>query len=381
MGLVNDALLDLERRGASARLGRRGAAAPLRAARPDEPRRRPLAARAELALSLAALLCLARVALRDASPRRPAAAPAVPAVSSPPRSAPAAPRPAVPSPPSAAPAAPWPAAPPPPTPAPAGPAAANAPAPRAPGPAAAPAEPPRPTAVAAPPEAPAAAPPPRADAPAPAIDVELPAVEREWQSDPPAPAPALAAPRPAAIAPAARSTALPRSPGELERALADDPFDAALRVSLAGALVRSGRSAEARALVAAGLELAPDEPALRDAEIRFLIRDGELDAARERLEALLGARARDPELLAALAGVELQSRRPERALEHYRSALRESPDRAVWWLGLALAFEQSRRPADARVAFETALATPGLDARAASFARERVRALSAGTLR
>ncbi len=346
MGLVNDVLLDLERRGASTELGRGEGAAELRAAVHEHGMRKRLALRLGAVAGALAALWLALVEIRGSAPRESELAAPIADVS-------------------AAPVAPLVVA-------------ALPPEPRSVARSSAPT--PARTRTSSKPK------PVEPVASAPLTVVEVPPPAPDFGPEPPVPTVAESATQGVSLESsetpiAAAKHEAPNELAELARALERDPLDSDTRVALAGALVRSARSAEARALVSQGLALAPEHPALRDAELRFLIAEGSLDAARERLRAQLALRADDPELQAVLAGVELRDRKPERALELYQSALRSAPDRAAWWLGLGLALELSQRRGDAEVAFATALGTPGLDPASQRFASEHLRSLGARQLR
>ncbi len=164
----------------------------------------------------------------------------------------------------------------------------------------------------------------------------------------------------------------------LLRALEIDPRLIPARLMLAGLEAKDGRIQSALALLDTGLTLQPNHSgrlSLVRLKARILIDAGHTDRALEVLKKNTPPVSADPGYHALLAGLEVQAGHYRRAAHQYAALLVVNPDRAVWWLGLGIALDQSRQDRAALRAYQNALQHPGLSSAATTYARRRLKAL------
>ncbi len=169
-----------------------------------------------------------------------------------------------------------------------------------------------------------------------------------------------------------------RGRAALRRALAIDPRLVPARLLLAGIEAKAGRIQASFSLLDSGLALGPDRSgrlSLVRLKARILVAAGRIDRAIDLLEKNAPAVNDDPDYHALLAGLEVRAGNYRRAARQYAALLPLAPDRATWWLGLAIALDQSGRSRAARKAYRSALEHPGLNPAAAAYARHRLEAL------
>lgn len=150
------------------------------------------------------------------------------------------------------------------------------------------------------------------------------------------------------------------------------------RLLLAGLEAKDGRIQSALALLDTGLTLQPNNSgrlSLVRLKARILIDAGHTDRALEVLKKNTPPVRADPDYHALLAGLEVQTGHYRRAAHQYAALLVVNPDRAVWWLGLGIALDQSRQDRAALKAYQNALQHPGLSSAATTYARRRLKAL------
>ncbi|MBC9073708.1 SH3 domain-containing protein [Thauera sp. CAU 1555] len=200
-----------------------------------------------------------------------------------------------------------------------------------------------------------------------------------------APAPAA---RPQISAPAAESAgdhlsqalrALDRGQTDLaerglRRALELDPGHAQSVNVLAALLLRQERRAELEALLRKLVAGAAGEPAPAVLLARLHAQGGDTAGALQLIEALPAERL-SAEQLAVLATLQQRAGRHADAVANYRRALAGGQQRGTTWAGLAVSLEALAQPAEARAAWEAALAAGPLDAPLAQHARKRLAAL------
>ena len=63
------------------------------------------------------------------------------------------------------------------------------------------------------------------------------------------------------------------------------------------------------------------------------------------------------------------------AIEHYQLLLQHYPNRADWWLGLAVSEERQANKEAALQAYRQAIAKPGLTQNVSDYARQRIKIL------
>ncbi len=157
-------------------------------------------------------------------------------------------------------------------------------------------------------------------------------------------------------------------------ALAQDPGHVRATEALAAVHVEQREWSQALTVLRDALAINPRQPSLAMLAARLLAREGNRETAVQTLKAATDdtSPANAHAALAALLG---ELKRDREAVPYWLSALKKSPEHATWWLGLAVALETDRRPADARAAYERALALGGLRNDSAEFARTRLYAL------
>ncbi len=224
---------------------------------------------------------------------------------------------------------------------------------------------------------------------APAAEV-TPAAAAVAPAEPPAEPQAAPAPaaRPQISAPAAESAgdhlsqalrALDRGQTDLaerglRRALELDPGHAQSVNVLAALLLRQERRAELEALLRKLVASAAGEPAPAVLLARLHAQGGDTAGALQLIEALPAERL-SGEQLAVLATLQQRAGRHADAVVNYRRALAGGQQRGTTWAGLAVSLEALAQPAEARAAWEAALAAGPLDAPLAQHARKRLAAL------
>jgi MSHA biogenesis protein MshN len=161
----------------------------------------------------------------------------------------------------------------------------------------------------------------------------------------------------------------------LRRALAIDPQLVPARLLLAGFEAKAGKLQSALSILNAGFALGAGRLSLARLKARILVTAGQIDQAIGVLERNAPSVNNDPAYHALLAGLEVRSGHYRRAAQQYAALLPLNPDKAVWWLGLAIALDQSRQKPAARKAYRAALAHPGLSPTAQAYARRRLKAL------
>lgn len=164
----------------------------------------------------------------------------------------------------------------------------------------------------------------------------------------------------------------------LRQALAINPRLVPARLLLAGFEARAGKLQSALSILNAGFALGTGRLSLVRLKARILVTAGQIDQAIGVLERNAPSVNDDPAYHALLAGLEVRSGRYRRAAQQYAALLPLNPDKAVWWLGLAIALDQSRQKPAARKAYQSALEHPGLSPAAQAYARRRLKALQGG---
>jgi MSHA biogenesis protein MshN len=157
-------------------------------------------------------------------------------------------------------------------------------------------------------------------------------------------------------------------------ALAEDPGHRPAREALVALLVERQEWTQALAVLGETLASNPAQPAYALLAARIQARNGDREAALGTLRAAATPSA-PGELFATLAGLLGEMKRDREATTYWSAALKRAPDRSPWWLGFAIALEADGRGADARLAYERALALGGLRADGADYARSRMAAL------
>jgi len=152
----------------------------------------------------------------------------------------------------------------------------------------------------------------------------------------------------------------------LERILQVDPRNVDARQALLALLVDAQRYDEAMRLARSGLQLDSQQPGFAMILARLQLDKGDLNGAIATLQRTLPAAANSAEYQAFLAALLQRAGRDKDAADLYVSALQKAPQSGVWWMGLGMALEGDKRPAQARDAYvrarDTGTLAPSLEA-------------------
>ena len=161
----------------------------------------------------------------------------------------------------------------------------------------------------------------------------------------------------------------------LRAVIAEDGSHAAARQALAAMLIDRREWDAALQVLEDGLRSDPRNAQFAQLAAQISIRRDDLQGALRILNAAIHDRS-PPELDAMIAGVLVKLKRERESIAHWSKALRQTPQKADWWLALAIALEGDARPAEARSAYERAVGIGGLRTAAVDYARERIAALN-----
>ncbi|QOL49097.1 tetratricopeptide repeat protein [Massilia litorea] len=156
----------------------------------------------------------------------------------------------------------------------------------------------------------------------------------------------------------------------LQAALRVNPRHEAARQTLVGLLIENNRGDEAMTQLQQALTLDPRQPALA-----MLLARLQIERGKSGIEALLRTlpyAAGSGEYHAFLGGALQRQNRFHEAAEQYQTALRTTPNNAVWWMGLGMALQGEKRNAEAADAFRQAKALGTLSPDLQAFVERRL---------
>lgn len=134
-----------------------------------------------------------------------------------------------------------------------------------------------------------------------------------------------------------------------------------------------GDRAGARSLLDEALVNRPERQDLVRLLAGLNLEEGKAERAVADLEEVAHA---EPKTLALLGLAARRAGKMQKAEEAYREALSAFPDRADWWVGLAIAFEGMEQPARALSAYRRALESDWLASQLQAYTRQRIGALA-----
>ena len=170
--------------------------------------------------------------------------------------------------------------------------------------------------------------------------------------------------------------AVTQAQARLSDALKHQPLHVAARQLLATIDDHKQQANEAMQLLQDGVKLLPQQAVFNLMLARLYGEQGQAARGIALLEKLEAPDALRNKVDAMLAALYQRVARYDDAIVVYRSLLQRNPRQAMWWLGLALSLEASRRPANALSAYQQARnAGPGRRA-LERFIAERINALS-----
>jgi MSHA biogenesis protein MshN len=161
----------------------------------------------------------------------------------------------------------------------------------------------------------------------------------------------------------------------LQAAVALDPQNAGAREVLASVLIRAGRTEEAMEVINEGLALHPRHPAFIKLRARLLLKRGAITEALDLLHDAAPSVAQDADHHALIAALYLRQGEYSLAGATYWKVLQIEPDRAPWWMGLAIALDAKGAGSEALMAFRTAQALGGLAGPSRQYVENRIVAL------
>jgi MSHA biogenesis protein MshN len=161
----------------------------------------------------------------------------------------------------------------------------------------------------------------------------------------------------------------------LQEALGVHPEHLQARQALVGLLVQGGKLGEAERLLAEGVKLAPGQIGFIMTLARLQSDRGDNEQAIATLQEEIEHAQASAEYAAFLAVLLQRQGRHEEAIAHFQIALRMRPGSGVWWLGLAMSLQAANRPAAASDAYRQARAAGNLHPELAALAEHRLRQL------
>lgn len=158
-----------------------------------------------------------------------------------------------------------------------------------------------------------------------------------------------------------------------QRSLARDPGFAKARQALLATLVGGRQWTEARQVAEAGLALDPAQSGWAVILARLQFEQGDADAAIGTLERHVAHAGGDADYQGLFAYLLQRQQRSAEAAERFRAGLALRPGEGRWWFGLALALENSGKPAEAKEAYLRAREVGNLPADMATVVEQKLK--------
>lgn len=145
------------------------------------------------------------------------------------------------------------------------------------------------------------------------------------------------------------------------------------RLQLNTLLLARGKTEESYQLLQSGFQLEPANPELRLACARQLLERGEEEAALDLLQKQpLPELPDNLEYHALRAALFQENGRYQESASLYAALLQRRPEEPIWWLGMAVSFDQTGEFQQAKAAYAQALAIPGLRPDLENYVRDRL---------
>jgi tetratricopeptide (TPR) repeat protein len=144
------------------------------------------------------------------------------------------------------------------------------------------------------------------------------------------------------------------------------------REPLANLLLRQGEYKKADVVITAGLRQRPDDLSLISLKAHLLVNQGKTHEALRILEVSEPDSQKNPDYISFLAALYQRTGQPQMAMQLYEQLLKSQPPRAVWWIGLGVAFESLDKPNEAKEAYIRAGNTENLSPELRAFVDSRL---------
>ena len=158
-----------------------------------------------------------------------------------------------------------------------------------------------------------------------------------------------------------------------EAALQADPGYHAARQALAGVLIDARQPADAMLVLQEGLQLAPAQFGFAMMAARLHVERGEVDAAVQTLARSAEYATGNADYAGFYAGLLQRQKRHAEAIDQFDRALRLRPGAGIWLLGMGISLEALGRSAEAQEAFRRAKASGTLTPELQTYADQRSR--------
>lgn len=147
------------------------------------------------------------------------------------------------------------------------------------------------------------------------------------------------------------------------------------RQALAAALLLNNRGAYAERVLQEGLKLKPLQTDFSMALARMQVVRGDVAHALETLQKNLAQADNKPEYQAFYAALLQREGRHKEAVTHYQIAVQQAPRNGIWLMGYGISLQVVERMADAKVAYQQALATQTLSPELTAFVQQKLKGL------
>ena len=158
-----------------------------------------------------------------------------------------------------------------------------------------------------------------------------------------------------------------------ETALQIDPAYHAARQALAGVLIDARQPSDAMLVLQEGLQLAPAQFGFAMMVARLHVERGELDPAVQTLARSAEYAGNNADYSGFYAGLLQRQKRHAEAVDMFDRALRLRPNAGIWLLGMGISLEALGRNAEAQEAFRRAKASGNLTPELQAYADQRSR--------
>lgn len=156
-------------------------------------------------------------------------------------------------------------------------------------------------------------------------------------------------------------------------ALELSPVHQPARLAQAALLAENRRFADAERTLQEGLQRAPSDLALTMALARVQVEQGDTVRALGTLQAGLPAAEGKADYHAFYAALLQRLERHPEAIAHYQIAVQLAPNNGVWWMGYGISLQALARVAEARDAYQKALATHTLNPQLTAFIEQKLK--------